>query len=90
MHRNADQHALAAAIRRADMRLRRALIIHTPAIRWAITHCDRINELNNIGHVERADRRLRMLCAAAKPGGAAQRARVAAVQTLDVAATWLD
>jgi hypothetical protein len=41
------------------------------------------------GLIQRAERRLRMLCAVAKPGGPAQAAHLAAVQTMDDAAMWV-
>jgi hypothetical protein len=89
MHRNTDQHALAAAIRRADMRLRRALVIHLPDLLWSIAINHRIFTSVKRGLIQRAERRLRMLCAVAKPGGPAQAAHLAAVQTMDDAAMWV-
>lgn len=88
MHRDQDQSALAAAINRADLRLRRAILIHGPAVCRAIEVGDRKRESVCLGLIERAERRLRMLCEAAWPAGPARRAAVAAMPTLDVSLTW--
>jgi hypothetical protein len=88
MHRDQDQSALAAAINRADLRLRRAILIHGPAVCRAIKVGDYMAESQRSYLIYRYERRLRMLCAAAWPAGPARRAAVAVMPTLQVSMTW--
>ncbi len=88
MHRNLNQDAVAAAIRRADLRLRRALVVHLPDLLWAIAINHQIDTSVKRGLIQRADRRLRAVCAAAFPEGPAARARRSAELTLRDAKLW--
>jgi hypothetical protein len=88
MHRDLNQDAVAAAIRRADLRLRRALVVHLPDLLWAIAINNQIDTSVKRGLIQRADRRLRAVCAAAFPEGPAARARRSAERALRDAKLW--
>lgn len=88
MHRNKNQHSLAAEILRADLKLRRAIIIHGRAVKDGIEFHNREHELAALRFIDRAENKLFMLCSNVEPTGPAKRARLDAQRTINDSLSW--